>query len=58
MAHDLLESFDSYTEADVLVLDFSKAFDTVPHRKFLSKLEEYGIHGPILHWIEILSYSA
>ena len=51
-AHDLLESFDSDTQADVLVLDFSKAFDTVPHRKLLSKLEAYGIHGPILHWIE------
>ena len=48
----LLESFDSDTQADVLVLDFSKAFDTVPHRKLLSKLEAYGIHGPILHWIE------
>ena len=51
-AHDLLESFDSDTQADVLVLDLRKAFDTVPHRKLLSKLEAYGIHGPILHWIE------
>ena len=51
-AHDLLESFDSVTQADVLVLDFSKAFDTVPHRKLSSKLKAYGIHGPILHWIE------
>ena len=50
-AHDLLESFDSDTQADVLVLDFSKAFDTVPHIKLLSKLEAYAIHGPILHWI-------
>ena len=50
-AHDLLKSLDSNTQSDVLVLDFSKAFDTVPHRKLLSKLEAYGIHGPILHWI-------
>ena len=50
-AHDLLEAFDNDTQSDVLVLDFSKAFDTVPHRKLLSKLEAYGIHGPILHWI-------
>ena len=33
------------------MLDFSKAFDTVPQRKLLSKLEAYGIQGPILHWI-------
>ena len=51
-AHDLLEAFDNDTQSDVLVLDFNKAFDTVPHRKLLSKLEAYGIHGPILHWIE------
>ena len=50
-AHDLLEAFDNDTQSDVLVLDFSKAFGTVPHRKLLSKLEAYGIHGPILHWI-------
>ena len=50
-AHDLLESFDSDTQVDVLVLDFSKAFDTVPHQKLLSKLEAYDIHEPILHWI-------
>ena len=50
-AHDLLKSYDSNTQSDILVLDFSKAFDTVPHRKFLSKLEAYGIQGPILHWI-------
>ena len=43
-AHDLLESFDSDTQADALVLDFSKAFDTAPHRKLLSKLEAYGIN--------------
>ena len=49
MAHDLLESFDSDTQVDVLVLDFSKAFDTV--QTLLSKLEAYCIRGPILHWI-------
>ena len=34
-----------------MILDFSKAFDTVPHRKLLHKLEAYGISGPILNWI-------
>jgi len=34
------------------ILDFSKAFDTVPHRRLLGKLSHYGIQGPVLRWIE------
>ena len=29
--HDLLSSFNSKSQIDVAILDFSKAFDTVPH---------------------------
>ena len=32
------------------ILDFSKAFDTVPHDRLLGKLEFLGIHGPLLDW--------
>ena len=34
------------------VLDFSKAFDEVPHRRLLMKLKRYGIHGNLLSWME------
>ena len=37
---------------DVIYFDFSKAFDTVPHRRLITKLKAYGIHGKTLHWIE------
>ena len=36
---------------DSIYLDFQKAFDTVPHRRLLGKLESYGINGAILEWM-------
>ena len=39
------------SEIDIAVLDFSKAFDTVPHDGFLSKLKHYSIDDKICLWI-------
>ena len=39
----------SYT--DVIYLDFSKAFDTVPHKRLILKLQAYGVHGNLLSWL-------
>ena len=50
--YDLLYQRDQGHSVDIAILDFSKAFDTVPHRRLLGTLEHYGITGDILHWIE------
>ena len=36
----------------MLLLDFCKAFDKVPHSRLFHKLQFYGIKGPLLSWIK------
>ena len=46
---------DSISESkvvDVIYFDFAKAFDTVPHRRLIKKLNAYGIRGLTLDWIK------
>jgi hypothetical protein len=50
--HDIMKSFDIKKQVDLVILDFSKAFDTVPHHKLLHKLTSYGIDGKINQWIK------
>ncbi len=55
--HDLMQHRDTKSQIDMAILDFSKAYDTVPHDKVLGTLQHYSIQGPILDWISILLMS-
>jgi hypothetical protein len=50
-SHDLLKSLDNNIQMDLIVMDFSKAFDKVPHNRLLHKADFYGIRGNTLEWI-------
>ena len=55
----LLEVFEEWTSllddnipVDIVYFDFAKAFDSVPHKRLLTKIKSYGIEGNIYNWIK------
>ena len=49
--NDLSDAMDKKKSSDVIILDFTKAFDTVPHERLLLKLRHYGISNRIVSWL-------
>ena len=47
-----LKNIEYGKQTDIFILDFEKAFDTVPHELLKSKLNRYGISGNTLCWID------
>ena len=43
---------DEGKAVDVVYLDFSKAFDTVPQNILVEKLAAHGLDGRKLHWVK------
>ena len=39
-------------QVDVILLNFAKAFDKVPHQRLLYKLNYYGVRGPTIQWVQ------
>ncbi|KAI8487906.1 hypothetical protein Bbelb_343540 [Branchiostoma belcheri] len=52
--HDIhvADALNSKRQVDLAILDFTKAFNKVPHGRLISKPEYYGIQGPTLNWLK------
>ena len=49
---DFLRAMDQHYQVDLIMLDFSKSFDTVAHSKLLLKLKHYGIQSNTHLWLQ------
>lgn len=49
--NDWSSSLDNNLPTDVVYLDFARAFDIVPYKRLLYKLEDSGIHNQLLSWL-------
>ena len=59
--HDIISNLDGavnrvHKQTDIIIMDFAKAFDKVPHRRLSHKLEYYGIRGSTHRWINSWLY--
>ncbi|KAK7093437.1 hypothetical protein V1264_012780 [Littorina saxatilis] len=50
--HDIAQNLAKKNQVDTVLLDFSKAFDKVPHQRLQHKLHYYGVRGSTLNWIQ------
>ena len=49
--HEIAKHLSCGSQVDIILLDFKKAFDKVPHARLLHKLDFYGIRGNLKTWI-------
>ena len=49
---DINSSFDKKHNV-IAIIDFSKAFDKVLHKRLHAKLNHYSISGPIAQWTKL-----
>ena len=49
--NEWFQLLDSKIPVDAAYLDFRKAFDSVPHKRLITKLHGYGVRGSVLNWI-------
>ena len=50
--YDIAKNLDFGDQVDVMLLNFSKAFNKVSHQCLLHKLQYYGVGNKTLSWIQ------
>ena len=48
---DISDTLNESGQTDIIVMDFSKAFDKVDHKRLLLKLHRFGINNDLITWI-------
>ena len=51
LTDELVSGLDKKHQDYLIVLDFSKAFDRVPHQRILKNFDHYGVRGSNFDWI-------
>lgn len=52
VCQDIADSLDEGVRTDAIIIDFSKAFDLVPHGRLLSKIAATGVDFRVVVWIK------
>ena len=52
VCQDIADSLDTGVRVDAIVVDFSKAFDVVPHGRLLEKIANSGVDHRVVIWIK------
>jgi hypothetical protein len=48
---DIADSLDNGIRIHTIIIDFSKAFDLVPHDRLLTKIASSGVDSRVVIWI-------
>ena len=51
VCQDVSDALDEVTRLDAIIIDFSKAFDRVPHDRLLKKISHSGVDPRVIVWI-------
>ena len=52
LIEDISHALDNQLQTDLIMLDFSKAFDTVAHKRLMAKLHHYRVDHQVCAWIQ------